>query len=247
MSILTENQYNIGMDKYKLLSSTSGVGAVVASKTGNYILISSIDKWPFLKKAYDIINSERERNMATLFDESCKRIDNELGLSLIDDDRFIGFLKVSENFSNLALLLSVPVINLNDYFNSPDWREHPIKKKIDTAIAMNYMVQATHFPKWFVGKNGKLQTIDKWREDWLSLVNQNQNVNTSHFAPPRDANSRRQEKVRRKTDSDGNYETMDIYNELSQTNLALICEHGHLKDIPWSKYINIINPRKRSC
>ena len=128
------------------------------------------------------------------------------------------------------------------FFNTPDWREHPIKKKIDTANSMDYMVQATHFPKWFVGKNSKLQTLDKWREDWSSLVNQNQNVNTLHFAPPRDANSRRQENVRRKTDSDGNYETMDIYNELSQTNLALICEHGHLMDIPWSKYINIINP-----
>ena len=116
MSILTENQYNLGMDKYKLLSSTSGVGAVVASKTGNYILISSIDKWPFINKAFKIIKDERERNMATLFEESNKRINNELGLNIIDDDRFIGFLKVSENLSNLTLLLPVPEINLNDFF-----------------------------------------------------------------------------------------------------------------------------------
>lgn len=242
MSILTENQYNLGMDKYKLLSSTSGVGAVVASKTGNYILISSIDKWPFLKKAYDIIKVERETNMATQIEESSRRINNELGLSIIDDDRFIEFLKVSENFSNLTILLPVPEINLNDFFNTPEWKNHPIKQKIVDAIANNYLVQATHFPKWFVGKNGKLQTLDKWREDWSSMVNQNQNVSTHHFAPPRDANSKRQDNVRRKTDSDGNYETMDIYNELSQTNLALICEHGHLMDIPWSKYININNP-----
>lgn len=241
MSILTENQYNLGMDKYKLLSSTSGVGAVIASKTGNYILISSIDKWPFINKAFDIIKNERERNMATLLEESSKRINNELGLKIIDDDRFIGFLKVSESLSNLVLLLSVPEINLNDFFNTPEWSNHPIKQKIVDSIANNYLVQATHFPKWFVGKNSKLQTLDKWREDWSSLVNQNQNVNTNHFAPPRDANSRWQENVRRKTDSDGNYETMDIYNELSQTNLALICEHGHLMDIPWSKYININN------
>jgi hypothetical protein len=241
MSILTENQYNLGMDKYKLLSSTSGVGAVVASKTGNFILISSIDKWPFINKAYDIIKNERERNMATLLEESSKRLNNELGLNIIGDDRFIGFLKVSESLSNLVLLLSVPEINLNDFFNNPEWRNHPIKQKIVDAVASNYLVQSTHFPKWFVGKNGKLQTIDKWREDWSSLVNQNQNVNTNHFAPPRDANSPKQENLRRKTDSDGNYETMDIYNELSQNNLALICEHGHLMDIPWSKYINVIN------
>lgn len=242
MSILTENQYNLGMDKYKLLSSTSGVGAVVASKNGNYILISSIDKWPFINKAFDIINAQRETNMETLKEESTKRINNELGLSIIDDERFIEFLKVSDSLSNLVLLLSVPEINLNDFFNSPVWKEHPIKKKIDTASPMNYLVQATHFPKWFVGKNSKLQTLDRWRGDWFALVQQNQNVKTQYFAPPRDANSKRQENVRRKTDSDGNYETMDIYNELSQTNLALICEHGHLMDIPWSKYINIIKP-----
>ena len=59
MSILSRNQYNLGMDKYKLLSSTSGVGAVVASKTGNYILISSINKWPFIQIAVDIIKNER--------------------------------------------------------------------------------------------------------------------------------------------------------------------------------------------
>lgn len=244
MSILTENQYNLGMDKYKLLSSTSGVGAVVASKTGNYILISSIDKWPFLKKAYDIIKYETENgNRANLFKESCKRINNELGLSIIDDERFIGFLKVSENLSNLVLLLPVPEINLNDFFNNPEWSNHPIKQKIGGAILNDYLVQATHFPKWFVGKNSKLQTLDKWREDWDKLKDKNpNNIKTYHFAPPRDPNSRRQENVRRKIDSDGNYDTMDIYNELSQTNLALICEHGHLMDIPWSKYININNP-----
>ena len=242
MSILTENQYNLGMDKYKLLSSTSGVGAVIASKTGNYILISSIDKWPFINKAFDIIKYERERNMATMLEESSKRINNELGLSIIDDERFIGFLKFSDSLSKLVILLSVPEINLNDFFNTPDWKEHPIKIKIDTANAMNYMVQATHFPKWFVGKNSILQTLDKWREDWDKAKDKNpNNIKTYHFAPPRDANSRRQKDVVRKTDSDGNYETMDIYNELSQTNLALICEHGHLMDIPWSKYININN------
>ena len=46
--------------------------------------------------------------------------------------------------------------------------------------------------------------------------------------------------VWKKTDSD-NSERILIHNELSQTNLALICEHGHLMDIPWSKYININN------
>src|SRR5690606_26598447 len=99
MSILTRNQYNLGIDKYKLLSSTSGVGAIVAAKTGNYILISSINKWPFIQSAVDIIQKEREVNMATLLDNSITRIKNELGLNVVDDERFVGFLKISENLS----------------------------------------------------------------------------------------------------------------------------------------------------
>ncbi len=247
MSILTRNQYNLGMDKYKLLSSTSGVGAVIAAKTGNYILISSINKWPFIQSAFNIIQNETEVNLATLLEKSKERIKNELGLSVVDDERFVGFLKISENLSDLLLLLPVPEIELNDFFNTPVWRNinpqlsHPIKKLIPTSVAGNYLAQATHFPKWFVGKNKKLQTLDKWRSDWSQLVNNNNKVNTNHFAPPRDPSSVKSKDVRRKTDADGNYETMDIYNELTQTNLALICEHGHLSDIPWSKFISRSN------
>lgn len=238
MSILTRNQYNLGMDKYKLLSSTSGVGAVIAAKTGNYILISSINKWPFIQSAVNIIQFQREENMATLLEKSTERIKNELGLSTVDDERFVGYLKISENLSALLLLLPVPEISLNDFFNTPEWKNHPIKKLIPTSTASNYLAQATHFPKWFVGEQNKLQTLDKWRNDWANLVQNNSNVKTNHFAPPRDPNSLSKTDVRRKTDADGNYEDIDIYNQLTQTNLALICENGHLMDIPWSKYIN---------
>lgn len=248
MSILTRNQYNLGMDKYKLLSSTSGVGAIIATKTGNYILISSIDKWPFIQSAFNIIQGEREADMANLLDNSIKRIKNELGLHTVDDERFVGFLKISEKLSNLLLLLPVPEIELNDLFNTTVWENnknpeysHPIKRAVNTAVANNYMIQATHFPKWFVGKNGKLQTLDKWREDWANLSTRNDHVKTYHFAPPRDPESLKYKNlIWKKTDSD-NSEQILIHNELSQTNLALICEHGHLMDIPWGKYININN------
>jgi hypothetical protein len=249
MSILSRNQYNLGMDKYKLLSSTSGVGAIIAAKTGNYILISSINKWPFIQSALNIIQFERETDMAKLLENSTKRIKNELGLSTVDDERFVGFLKISEKLSNLLLLLPVPEIELNDLFNTPVWENnknpefsHPIKRAVINAVANNYMVQATHFPKWFVGKQGKLQTLDNWRDDWANLSNRNDHVKTHHFAPPRDSDSIKfKNLVWKKIDSE-NSEQILIHNELTQTNLALICEHGHLMDIPWSKYININNP-----
>ena len=42
MKIYKQNQYNQGIGKYKLLSSTSGVGSIMATKLGSYVLISDI-------------------------------------------------------------------------------------------------------------------------------------------------------------------------------------------------------------
>jgi hypothetical protein len=51
MKVLKLNQYNQGVGKYKLLSSTSGVGSIITTKLGSYILISDINKWRFIKWA----------------------------------------------------------------------------------------------------------------------------------------------------------------------------------------------------
>ena len=49
MKIYKQNQYNQGIGKYKLLSSTSGVGSIMATKLGSYVLISDINKWKFIR------------------------------------------------------------------------------------------------------------------------------------------------------------------------------------------------------
>jgi hypothetical protein len=242
MSIICVSQYNFNIDKYKLLSTISGAGAILTTKTGHYILVSSIDKWPFIIKAKEIISNERKRfTDEMLLDQVIRRIKDEIGLNNIEDKRFIEFLKISSNLLELELLLEVPEIELNEIFNTPEWKEHPIKKLLPDAISNNYMVQAYHFPKWFIGNGGRLQTLDNWRKDWSDLIlkGKNNRVRKEHFAPPRDSKSLFRENYKRKINSDGNYEEIDIYNELTQNNLALICKNGHLMDIPWSKFINL--------
>ena len=49
MKITQINQYNQGIGKYKLLSSTAGVGSIITTKVGSYILITDISKWNFIK------------------------------------------------------------------------------------------------------------------------------------------------------------------------------------------------------
>ena len=47
MDIRKENQYNQPMGKYKTLSSAAGVGSVITTKWGGFIMPLSIDNWKF--------------------------------------------------------------------------------------------------------------------------------------------------------------------------------------------------------
>ena len=57
MDINTDKQYNISSSKFKMLSSTSGVGSVVTTKWGGFIMLLSINEWAFIKSLTDRINN----------------------------------------------------------------------------------------------------------------------------------------------------------------------------------------------
>lgn len=48
MDIRKENQYNQSMGKYKILS-TAGVGSIITTKWGGFIMPLSIDNWKFVE------------------------------------------------------------------------------------------------------------------------------------------------------------------------------------------------------
>ena len=50
MDIYNENQYNQSIGKYKILSSAAGVGSIITTKWGGFIMPLSIDNWVFLEK-----------------------------------------------------------------------------------------------------------------------------------------------------------------------------------------------------
>ena len=62
MKIRNLNQYNQGIGKYKLLSSTAGVGSIITTKVGSYVLISDINKWKFIKWANSKVELIRKNN-----------------------------------------------------------------------------------------------------------------------------------------------------------------------------------------
>lgn len=243
MKVLKQNQYNQGVGKYKLLSSTSGVGSIVTTKLGSYVLISDINKWRFIKWANSKIEIIRTNNTddRRVYELSKSEISNR-GLEFIDDLRFINFIKSEKNLENLVCLIGIPQMALNESFNTPNWKNHPIKTALEKAgepfegMSHHYMINGTHFPKWFKNKKGELKKIDEWSKIWIDECRNHNGVLTlDHFAPPRDG----KDFIRtyKSKNIEGTEITVREYKTLEQTNLILICPNGHLSDIPWANYL----------
>lgn len=256
MNIQQAHQYNQGIGKYKLLSSTAGVGSIITTKFGTYILISDINKWQFVNAFNNRIKSLLQSPPKDVYDGIKKEAEN-LGLSLVDDKRFVQFIQNEKELDKLECLLAIPQMALNEMFNSVNWTKkvhgrtepiHSIAMKLNeingnSGRAEDYQIQGTHFPKWFLSANkikGKqyLKKIDEWKTIWVKKGNAK-----SAFNPPRDFNAPikdsngNQVKLTYK-DTDNKVVSIPLYRELNQTNLILICPNGHLSDIPWSKYLN---------
>lgn len=251
MRILQSHQYNQGIGKYKLLSSTAGVGSIITTKFGTYVLISDINKWRFIFILNNNIKSLLERPLNNKY-VAINREARNLGLSLVDDIRFIKFIKNEKELKSLECLIAIPQMAINENFNSIMWLKkihgriepaHPIASALmemtgKPGRAEDYQIQSTHFPKWFKNDKGELKKISEWLEIWKENGNA---INT--FSPPRDAtapikgSNREQIKVTFKNTNNRKI-SIPLFKELSQTNLILICPNGHLSDIPWSKYLN---------
>ncbi|NWL03599.1 hypothetical protein DM790_22495 [Flavobacterium collinsii] len=241
MRILNSNQYNQGIGKYKLLSSTAGVGSIITTKLGSYILISDINKWKFIKWANSKVETIRTNNSddRKIYEVSKTEIAIR-GIDFIDDQRFIRFIRTEKELKNLVCLIGIPHMALNESFNTPNWKNHPIKTALEkageTGISNDYMIVGTHFPKWFKNRKGELKQISKWKDMWEKEGRKhNGTPSINDFAPPRDASDFVKEYKHKNIEGkEVNYRE---YRELEQLNLSLICPNGHLSDIPWSRFL----------
>src|SRR5689334_22935192 len=105
MEIKQQYQYNQGISRYKLLSATAGVGSIITIKMGYYVLISDINKWEFIKDSNDRIERIRtNRPQEDWYKESKIDLVNNVGIKIVDDERFITFIKEEKALSNLLCL-----------------------------------------------------------------------------------------------------------------------------------------------
>lgn len=215
MEIKTKKQFNQGTDQYKLLSTASGVGALVATKVGTFIMPLTIDKWHFIQR----VQNHLQRNSS----DPDSRIVSDEAVTLIEDNRFIKYLATNEGLSGLKQLVAIPHLQL-DKFNCLKVKDNPLYKKYLSSTmtpnqADNYFnVPAMVFPRWmFNPRTHVLAPYSEWIMKWKKTGHQ-----TYEFAPPKESNV------------DGLGDTK--IDRLKQMHLVLICDNGHISDIPWDKF-----------
>lgn len=227
MDIRKENQYNQPMGKYKTLSTAAGVGSVITTKWGGFIMPLSIDNWKFI----EVVTNKIKEILPLPLD--IKKIQDGTGVELIEDPRFVEFLNVKKGFSQLRCFAAIPHIQLNS-FNQIQRKGNPLyeslKARLGTEMGEDmFYIPAINFPQWFISSNSEIKPLSEWRKEW-----QNRRCNDgkmAYFVPPRDPNKKTFRKIKAETLHDD-----AEYGLLKPAPLILICPNGHISDIPWYKY-----------
>ncbi len=223
MEINKEIQYNQGVGKYKVLSSNAGVGSIITTKAGFFIMPQSVSFWGFIKTVNTQIQNYPETKDPLV-------IGKRAGVDVIDDPRFIEFLKTEQEIPNLMMLVDVPHLALSEW-NYPKTKDHPLFKRNkevnNTELSTgHFVIPAIHFPRWFYSSKKQLfKPIEEWKNIWKQ--ERCNGGDLSYFAPPRDPYSKKN-----RTFKDNN-QLKDVYEPLVQIPMLLICKNGHISDIPW--------------
>lgn len=235
--INNKKQYNQGIGKYKILSSTAGVGSIVPTTWGGFVMPFSIDNWPMISTfMINLINNPND---------SLEQLAERSTCVLVNDPRFVVYLQRIQQLPNLRALIAIPHLNLTEN-NYCDYKSHPLFKKWEQRNpkgrdesdysyigrgGITLTIPAIVFPRWFRSSSGerKLMPIERWYDQWKNDTGLN---NDYWFVPP----------VEARRDENGELIRRRANNEvprgflLEQVQMVLICPNGHISDIPWDKY-----------
>ena len=226
MDIRKENQYNQSMGKYKILS-TAGVGSIITTKWGGFIMPLSIDNWKFV----EVVSNKIKEILPQAL--NIPKIQEDCGVELIEDQRFVEFLNIKKGFSKLKCFIAIPHIQLNSY-NQIQRKGNPlyefIKARLGTELGEDmFYIPAINFPQWFISVNSEIKPLNEWRKEWQ--IRKCNDGKMTYFVPPRDPNKKTSRKIKAEVLHD------DIeYGLLKPVPLILICPNGHISDIPWYKF-----------
>lgn len=205
------NQANESVSKYKLLSAYGGPGSIVHTQYGS-VIISCIEEWGFLKRVVKLhekaVNQGKsEKGIIQYVVDEARESENG-NIGISNDHRLLESLQVRKKLTDLKYLALVPDIEVVNHSNK-------IKNNgVEIAIPSTYM------PKVFADNSNNYKPYSNWYTDWINRAENNDKYGEK-FHPPK-----------------------YIFNEekgwssnLKQDNIILLCEHGHISDFPWSKFL----------
>ncbi len=203
---------NEAISKYKLLSAYGAPGSLIHTQYGS-VIVSCIEEWGFLKKVSSIhkefVGKVPDNELRIRVIEDAKRERNG-SISISNDRRLLESLQLRKDLPELKYLVLVPDVELTTYNN---------KIKGDGATELS--IPSSYMPKIFRDDFDNVKTYHDWYIKWVTRKNdENEKIDqyAERFHPPK-------------------YFSNSKETNLIQDNVVLLCEHGHISDFPWSKYL----------
>jgi hypothetical protein len=200
---------NESLSKYKLLSAYGGPGSIMHTQYGS-IIISCIDEWGFIKKVNQIHKDATESKAGSQSEEDYVKKQAKLSNN--------GSIEISNDTRLLeALMDRKGLLELKYLANVPNINLKSQSNKIDGEIDL--AIPSTYMPKVFKKKN-QYKSYNEWYDIWKKDMGDEDNY-CDNFHPPKYVVDKKDK----------------WYKNLAQDNIVLICEHGHISDFPWSKFL----------
>lgn len=222
----TERQNNEPLKRSDLLAA-HGAGGLKLTTWG-VVLVHAIDRWPLMKCVEERLKERPETNP----EEQRKHLAVALetyDIQLVEDPRFVRFLRDSRDYSALSYLVSIPQIELSRFNTVKPSAGRPAATR-DTRTP-----SAEHFPKYFydAGAKSKHRHLRTYQEALRAFqatfaTEPPQRVKF-YFVPPRSAQPA--------AGPAALAEQAPARRLLEPVPLVLICPHGHLADVPWAKFL----------
>lgn len=201
-------QANEAISKFKLLSAYGGPGSIVHTAYGS-IIVSCIEEWGFLKKILDIQKEAIDTG----------KKEKDIREYVIEQAKFErnGNIGLSNDTRLLKSLIDRKGLTELKYIVLiPDIAVQDFSNKIKNS-GNELAINSSFMPKVFFDKSKRYKLYKEWYKDWVSNQ-KNDDQYGAKFFPPK-------------------YNTENSISNLTQDNIILICDHGHISDFPWSKFL----------
>lgn len=201
---------NESVSKYKLLSAYGGPGSLVHTQYGS-IIISCIEEWGFLKRVLELnqkaVNKKNEKETIQYVTDEAKEGENG-NIGISNDHRLLESLQIRKELTSLKYLVLIPDIEVVTHSNK-------IKNE-----GVKISIPSTYMPKVFADNSNNYKPYSSWYKEWVNRA-ENDDRYGKKFHPPKHVFNKEK----------------GWTSDLKQDNLILLCEHGHISDFPWSKFL----------